>query len=165
MNISFTQSRDVFEYGKLVKPLLDDFGSPFCQTIMEWCNVVPDEFDNYWEWYLIYDDSKVIGCCGLYSLDENTEELWLSWFGILPEYRSKGVGTIALEFLYGIAKTVKCKILRSYVDKEGKPLVFYGRNGFKVIGTVQEFLDNNKLKEIDGDQFEDMNDIVIEKQL
>lgn len=163
--ITITQTRDIAEYGKLVKPLLPDFGPIFCVTVMEWCRVVPDDYTNFWEWYIIKDDGVTIGCCGLYSLDEHTDELWLSWFGILPEHRSKGVGLAALNFLVGLAGTLGCKVIRSYVDKEGKPLEFYRRNGFSVVSTVREFLEANSLRKIDGDNFEDPDDYVIERFL
>ena len=167
MKIEFKQTRDIYEYGKIVSSLLPDFGIIFCQTIMEWCKVIPliTCNRNYWEWYLVYYNDKVIGCCGLYSLSDSTDELWLSWFGLLPEYRGNKIGDKMLDFLYSLARTVNCKIVRSYVDKSGGPLKFYKRNGFIITGTVREFLDKNKLKEIDGNEFEDMNDFVIEKNI
>ncbi len=100
-NIRFLQSRAINEWGPIIKPLLPDFGPAFCQTIMEWCNIIPDNSDNYWEWFMIYDAYTPIGCCGVYSLTNERfpKELWLSWFGIIPEYRNKGIGKEALKFL------------------------------------------------------------------
>ncbi len=165
MEIQYIQSKDVFAFGKIAKQLLPEFGPAFCQTVLEWCEVIPDNFDNYWKWFLICDNSKAIGCCGLYSLDKNTDELWLSWFGIIPEYRNKGIGKQSLAFLEKLATIDGCKIIRSYVDKEGKPLGFYMRNGFNVTGRVRDFLEANKMKQIDGDNFEDMADFIIEKPI
>ena len=164
MNIFFKQTRDIYEYGKITPDLLPDFGNSFCHTILSWCDVIP-RYKFYWEWYMIYDGNKPIGCCGLYSLNENTDELWLGWFGLIPEYRNKNIGIKALGFLYEIAKTIDCKVIYSYVDKEGKPLNFYKRNGFEIISSVKEFLLANNMESIDGEYFEDMDDYVIKKIL
>lgn len=165
MEILFHRTQDIKEFGKIIGPLLPEFGPIFCQTVLEWCDIIPCERNNYWLWFLVYVNDKPVGCCGLYSLNRSVDELWLAWFGLIPEYRNHGIGSKCLDYLEKISKTLGCKVLRSYVDKEGKPLEFYRRNGFNVNGTVKEFLEKNKLQQIDGDNFEDPDDFIIEKIL
>jgi GNAT superfamily N-acetyltransferase len=101
--------------------------------------------------------------CGLYSLEKNsTENLWLGWFGILPKYRSTGIGGIALEKMTEVARVLGCKALHSYVDESGKPLKFYYRHGFEKLCSVREFLEKTKA---DPSDFEGMDDHVIRKIL
>ena len=114
---------------------------------------------------LIKENKKTIGICGLYSLDENSkDELWLGWFGIIKEYRSKGHGSDVLKQLEIKAKEANAHTIYSYVNKKGKPLDFYYRNGFKRVGTVKEYLEKTKFK-FDKENFEDLDDHVIKKKI
>ena len=146
--------------------MVKDFGYIFYSTVLEWCDVIEDLWAlHFWEFRLIKSENKAIGCCGLYSLNESTETLWLGWFGLIPEYRNKGLGVDVLKYLEQEAKKVDCKELMSYVDKEGAPLNFYKREGFEIIGTVAEFLKVNDMEFIDGGDYESPDDFVIRKFL
>jgi GNAT superfamily N-acetyltransferase len=170
-NLIFKQSRDIKDFRPLIDSLIPDFDYVFLHTILQWCNLASDPYDKsqHWEVYLFYtkeNPDEVIGICGLYSLaPHSTKELWLGWFGIIPELRNKGYGREVMELLYSEAKKVGCEQLMSYVDKEGKPLTFYKREGFEVIGTVEEFLRDSNMRQIDGDAFESPEDFVIRKYL
>ena len=67
--------------------LADDFGLPFFHTMVVWCGLTTNtvHIDKHWEVYLVKQLDKAIGVCGLYSLDATNENLWLGWFGIIPE--------------------------------------------------------------------------------
>lgn len=165
MKISYTQSRNIYDYKVLTNSLVHDFGYGFLHTLMVWCKLIDDPFeeDQYWEIWIVKHGRKPVGICGLYTLEPNQRsEMWLGWFGIVPELRSLGIGEQVLGFLKNKAKSEGCERLMSYVDKEGKPLPFYMRNGFKVKGTVEQFLINNKDKKIDMDNFENMDDHIIQ---
>lgn len=169
--IKFKQSRDIKEYRPLIDSLIEDFDYVFLHTILQWCKLATDdsEGDNqHWEVYLveqtINNETSVIGICGLYTLyPHDTKELWLGWFGLVPELRNKNIGKDVMTFLYDEAKKVGCTEILSYVDKEGKPLSFYKREGFDVIGTVKDFLKTRK--GVEKDEFENEDDIVIKKKI
>lgn len=168
--LSFIQSRTIETFGPILKPLADDFTAIFYHTVLVWCKIIPpddNKVNRYWEVWLVYLNNKPIGICGLYTLHtaENLDELWLGWLGIIPEFRNLKLGTQIMEHLYVEAKKVGCKRIYSYVDKGGAPLNFYNREGFKVIGTVQEYLNSNNILAIDGDDFESPDDFVIMKEL
>jgi GNAT superfamily N-acetyltransferase len=115
--------------------------------------------NKYWEIWIIKDCGATIGICGLYSLRaENVETLWLGWLGITPEFRNTGFGSIVLSWLKEKAKGIGAKTLMSYVDKNGKPLPFYKRNGFTIEGRVDDFVVTNGLNISD---FEGYDDFVI----
>jgi len=162
-NITIIQSRDIHDYKPILEELVEDFGYVYYYAILTWCGILGNDDHNYWQVYLIKQKNKVIGICGLYSQSSSTKELWLGWFGIIPSHRNKNIGQLALEWMMDNAKSIGCKKLMSYVDEDGKPLPFYYRNGFKNIGTVKKYLKSHpKLSE---DDFEDMKDYVIEREL
>jgi len=166
--ITFIQSRDIKDFRPLIDTLIPDFGTAFLYTILQWCGLATDtEIETkFWEVWLIKEDNNVIGICGLYSLNpDNTDELWLGWLGLIPNKRNSGLGKKIMSHLYKESYFVGCKSIYSYVDEEGKPLTFYKREGFEVLGTVREFLKNNNLSYIDGDDFESPDDWVICKKL
>jgi len=168
----FRQSRSIADFRPLIDTLIPDFGYVFLHTVLQWCNLANDSWaerdgvGQFWEVFLLEDEGEVVGICGLYSLTPgSTEELWLGWFALVPEKRNGGRGREAMQFMYEKARTLGCKRLMSYVDKEGKPISFYKREGFEVLGTVREFLDANSMRKIDGDDFESPEDFVIQKNI
>lgn len=157
------QSTNVKDYQPIFEGLIDDFGYVYYYAILSWCKIIDtDEVDpRYWQVYLIKHRKKIVGICGLYSLRENSiDELWLGWFGILPDYRSHGIGGKALEWMIKSSKKMGTKKLLSYVDEDGKPLEFYYRHGFKLIGNVKGYVKSNP--EFSIDEFESPKDHVIE---
>ncbi len=42
--------------------------------------------------FLVYHDEKPIGVIGLYEYDNDKDSVWVSYFGLLKEYRKKGYG-------------------------------------------------------------------------
>lgn len=161
------QSKKLEAYKPILEGLVDDFGYTFYHAILVWCGIIEDKIhdERFWEVYLISGlDDETIGMCGLYSLRRDSlDELWLGWFGILPEHRNRGIGEDVLGWMKRKAKRVGAKKLMSYVDSKGKPLNFYYRNGFKNIGTVKDYLIKNP--DLHIEEFEDGLDHVIEYEI
>jgi GNAT superfamily N-acetyltransferase len=165
MHINFKQSRNIHDYRPILEGLVDDFGYTYYHAILSWCKIIDLEGESeFWEVFLIHNNhDEIIGICGLYSMLPGTEELWLGWFGILPKYRNAGVGQRAYESLEAYAICLGATSIRTYVDKAGKPLSFYYRNGFINVGTVGEYLEANT--ELSKNDFENMDDFVLVKDL
>jgi GNAT superfamily N-acetyltransferase len=157
MILNYIQSKNIKDYEKINSNLLPDFGEHFEQSISYYCNN-DYELNKYWEIYLVKHNEEIIGICGLYSLTEINEELWLGWFGLLPELRNKNIGGLIINHLKLLCKNLGAKKLMSYVDSNGKALNFYYRNDFKLIGTVGEYIKKNNLNKYN---FEDEKDFVI----
>ncbi len=68
-----------------------------------------------------------------------------------------------MNFLYETAKNYNCKIILSYVDKDGKPLSFYKREGFEILGTVKDYLKINT--QLNISDFENEQDYIIKKTI
>jgi GNAT superfamily N-acetyltransferase len=165
--ITLKESIDIKEYKPVLEGLVSDFGYVFYHAILSYCEIIDEKWsDNkYWQVRLIKNDNDVIGICGLYSLRENdNSELWLGWFGIIPEFRNQKIGESVLGELETLAKSVGCNTIFSYVNIDGKPLKFYYRNGFTRVSTVGEYLKENNF-EFDINEFENMEDHVIKKVL
>lgn len=63
--------------------------------------------------YLVYFKNKPIGVIGLYEEDYKTkDEVWVDWFGVLPEYRKHGFGTQMFLEVINQAQQMGKKILR-----------------------------------------------------
>ncbi len=75
--------------------------------------VYPDHRIRYW---LAEEDHAYVGITGLYSYDSDPETVWLGWFGILPEYRSKGYGRQVLEKTMEKAQAEGFTCMRLYTD-------------------------------------------------
>ena len=66
---------------------------------------------DYEKYFLVYKDSEVIGITGLYSNEDinETNSIWLGWFGVLEKYRSRGYGRKILEDTINMAKDLTKK--------------------------------------------------------
>ena len=160
--LTYIQSREIKDYSILLDGLYTDFGDHFCHTILCWCKLMEKQQQtqdpSFWEVWIVKQNNKTIAICGLYSLDNNIDTLWLGWFGIIPEFRHQKLGNEVIEYLKETAKNIGAIRIMSYVDSNGKPLTFYKRNGFTVIGTVGEYIKENNL---DLSNFEKEEDYII----
>lgn len=79
---------------------------------------------DYEKYYLVYDENDVIGITGLYSNEDmnETNNIWLGWFGVLQEFRKKGYGKKILldtiDMAKEIAKKYPIKYFRLYTSEQ-----------------------------------------------
>lgn len=76
----------------------------------------PDDGVKY---YLAYLDGEVVGITGLYTDPNNDfkDEMWLAWFGVLPDKQHKGYGSSILDWSMEEVKKKGKKVLRLYTDR------------------------------------------------
>ncbi len=162
--IKLQKSKNINHFGVLFEPLFKNFGYPFWHTMLIWCNVIKSAPDaRYWQVWVIKDRDRIIGVCGLYSLNKKTDELWLGWFGIIPEFRNMSIGSVVLGLMIEHARKVGCKTLYSYVgEKNHKAYRFYKRENFRRVSTVQQYIDIHKTPK---NEFESMKDRVVKRDL
>jgi GNAT superfamily N-acetyltransferase len=170
MKVSLLETRELSKYVPVIEGLIKEFGLPMVECILQYCNLLKADneaaYQDFWKIWLIDrfipDGHDIIGICGLYGLShERSNNLWLGWFGIVPEYRNQGIGGKVLAMIEQKARDEKAICLRTYVDKEGKAIPFYERHGFVRQGTVLEYTRYNNFPTLDG--FEDPNDHVLFK--
>lgn len=70
--------------------------------------------DDHVKYYLAFKDNHYVGITGLYYYD--SDSAWLGWFGILEEYRKRGIGCELLRKTIFLAKKGGFKHLRLYTD-------------------------------------------------
>lgn len=136
--LKFVTSRSVYAYRELLAGLTPNFGSAFCQSVLEWCGLLPATDDLFWELHQIHYRGRCVGVTGLYSLGQDPTELWLGWFGLLPDFRKMGFGSLALAMTKYLASDRGARGLMAYVDQSG-PLSFYKERGFHRWGSVLEY--------------------------
>lgn len=64
--------------------------------------------------FLVYESNTPIGVVGLYDILDYNDTIWLSWFGVLKEYRFKGYGKQIFNDILEIAKQYNKKFLRLF---------------------------------------------------
>lgn len=57
------------------------------------------ENNDRFAYYLAYHNYSLVGITGHYPDDEDYEKMWVGWFGILPHWRGKGLGSLLLTTL------------------------------------------------------------------
>ncbi len=107
--------------------------------------------------YIIYDDQdNPVGVVGLYSYHEYPDDAWLSWFGILPQYRGKNYGVKAFEFFEELGKTKGYQNIRVYTEAEFDKAI----NLYQKMGMIKEFYSH----ELESDEV-NQTTIVLSKSL
>lgn len=85
---------------------------------------------NFYISYIAYLNNIPVGVIGLYDIEKYPDTAWLSWFGLIEEYRKMGFGKQMLDFIIDVAKKYKKKFLRLYTfeiwNKEAQD--FYKNN-------------------------------------
>ena len=80
--------------------------------------------------YIVYNNSIPVGVVGLYSYNEYPNDAWLSWFGILDQYRNRGYGGLAFDFFERIAREKGYKSIRVYTSNDfDKAINLYKNKG------------------------------------
>jgi len=76
-----------------------------------------DENNPYYKYYFIKAGKDNAGIIGTYLEKASADCIWLGWYGILPEFRSKGYGKSALLQIIDICKEYKVfKNFRAYTS-------------------------------------------------
>lgn len=73
--------------------------------------------DDHVKYYLAYLNNKPIAITGLYYYPDYPDDMWLAWFGVLPEYQGRGYGKEVLKWSMNKALSEGKKNLRLYTDE------------------------------------------------
>lgn len=82
--------------------------------------------------FLVYDNSIIVGISGVYSYKDDHDNAWLGFFGIKEEYRNKKYGKKTLLLSEEYAKKLNFKFMRLLTDKFNNDyaIEFYKKNGY-----------------------------------
>ncbi|NJB69780.1 GNAT superfamily N-acetyltransferase [Saonia flava] len=85
----------------------------------------------------VYDKDKLIGICGIWVLNKlyAGKHVEPDNVFVMPEYRSKGIGQLMMDWLFKYAKEIGCDAteVNCYVKNE-KGKRFWERQGYEPVG-------------------------------
>lgn len=64
--------------------------------------------------FLVFENDIPIGVVGLYDIPEYSDTIWLSWFGLVEDYRFKGYGSQIFKDIIKKAKEYNKEFLRLF---------------------------------------------------
>lgn len=68
--------------------------------------------------FIAYREEEPVGVVGLYSYNEYPSDAWLSWFGILKNFRNNGYGSAMFNFFEELARKKGYTAVRVYTSDE-----------------------------------------------
>lgn len=147
-----------FEEFNPILSLEKDLGSEFVADMKSYCLLTKVNYDSDippnsddWKVFLIKYNNKTCGVIGFYRIRDNNE-YWIAWFGIIEEFRNKGIGTKSVKELLKVIKKENSNANNLYVyveDDNNLAIKFYSRIGMKILSTVDDFCFSNGLKKED----------------
>jgi RimJ/RimL family protein N-acetyltransferase len=138
-SLQFIQTTDIVDFVPLLKEL--EFGDKFKLAMLRWCGIgKPDESVNLWQVYIAKLAAEIIGVMGLYQLlDSPKDVVWVGWFGLRPNFRRSGWGTLMMEQLKDYALDFGYQQLWVFTDDTNLAAIsFYEKLGFVKLGIGAE---------------------------
>lgn len=95
-------------------------------------------------YYVFMEDNSIVGVVGLHhEIWGPPESVWLAWFAVRPDMRSRGVGGTLLDFVIEKAKIQG--YMKLFIETYSTPefsaaRTFYRARGFSVAGGVKNYL-------------------------
>ncbi len=87
------------------------------KSIIDSVNGTPASHLFMLDYWLVKQNEKYIGICGLYAYKAYKQDAWLGWFGITKSERRKGFGSKVLSLMMEQAKAKGFENLRLYTDE------------------------------------------------
>ncbi len=100
--------------------------------------------------FILSNNSQIIGYCLVSYVNDNPhlQEVNISSFTILPEYRSKGYGKMLLSTVLTYLKSKKYKSVHLHVRISNNIAIsLYESLGFKIKERVKDYYSQNKIEE------------------
>lgn len=96
--------------------------------------------------FLIFENDIPIGVVGLYEISKYKDTIWLSWFGVVEDYRYKGYGSQIFEDIINEAKKYNKNFLRLFTYEVWK---YEAQDFYKKHMQIEEYYTNK-----DDDQYD-----------
>jgi N-acetylglutamate synthase-like GNAT family acetyltransferase len=100
------------------------------------------DFENYLnfelEHYFVIQDHELILACGGINFKGTTDQAWLSWDIVHPNFQSKGLGIMLVNHRIELVKRMP-QIHTLWVRTSQTASKFYEKKGFKILKLVPDF--------------------------
>lgn len=96
--------------------------------------------------FLIFENDIPIGVVGLYEISKYKDTIWLSWFGVVEDYRYKGYGSQIFEDIINEAKKYNKDFLRLFTHEVWN---YEAQDFYKKHMQIEEYYTNK-----DDDQYD-----------
>lgn len=137
--LKITQTKEITDFVPLLKEL--EFGDKFSLAMLNWCGIGQwDKTLIFWQVYIVKLDEEPIGVMGLYQcIDSPSSVVWVGWFGLRPNFRREGWGSIMMEQLKSYAQEFGFQELWVFTNYDNLPAIsFYEKSAFIKLGTAAE---------------------------
>lgn len=71
---------------------------------------------NYAAFWLVKHKQKTIGITGLYTYDQYSEDVFMNWYGVVPDARNMGFGQQIFNWTVKLAQSKNFKYFRLYTE-------------------------------------------------
>lgn len=137
--LKIIQTTNIVDFVPLLKEL--EFGDQFSLAMLKWCGIGErDKTLTFWQVYIVKLEGESIGVMGLYQTTNSPSNVvWVGWFGLRPQFRREGWGSIMMKSLKGYAQEFGFQELWVFTNYNNLPaLSFYEKSAFMKLGTAAE---------------------------
>ncbi len=136
-SLKVIQTRDFTNFQPLVQEL--GFEDKFEISMRQWCGLrEPEPSMKFWQVYLVKLGEEIIGVMGLYQLvNDEPENAWVGWFGVLPQFRQQGWGQMMMNQLKEYAVKFGFQELWVFTNYDNLgAIAFYEKSSFVLLGAA-----------------------------
>ncbi len=136
ISLDLAKSRGIKDYEPLFR--ISELGARFPKSMENWCGIGERPYPlKFWQVFLARDrEGNSIGVSGLYQQEvTDAKTVWLGWFGIVPEWRGRGMGPQLLKQTLDKARELHFEKVLVYCEKTAeKAISFYLGHDFHILG-------------------------------
>ncbi|HWR58791.1 MAG TPA: GNAT family N-acetyltransferase [Thermodesulfovibrionales bacterium] len=145
--IKIINTKDINLFLPLMQEIVE-LEERFLLAMLRWCGYGRQRYKplKYWQVFIAVKGEVPLGVTGLYQNSDTPAHIgWLGWFGVRPEYRGHGIGTMMVNFTSQYAASLNMTELWVYTDDTNiEATKFYQNRGFEIVGKAAELFPDDR---------------------
>lgn len=97
-------------------------------------------------WYYTNETDGVVGAGAVEKLPDTKDGYFLGWFAVHKDYRQQGLGRKIIEKVERYVRSQKGRFITIDTGEDNKAQIFYEKVGYKKVGFIPEYFDNQVAK-------------------